>query len=93
LSVIFGREELTIRIRPNQSDGVHMNFNPEPAQPIALQIPEAVRLSALSRSTLYIAIKDGRLPIRKSGARTLILAADLRKFIESLPISNVPKAA
>lgn len=54
-------------------------------EPIALQIPDAVKISGLGRSSIYKAIQDGRLPIRKAGKRTLILADDLRRFICDLP--------
>lgn len=58
--------------------GMHMD-------PIALQIPDAVKISGLGRSTLYRAIQRGELPTRKAGKRTLILADDLRKYIGALP--------
>ena len=63
-------------------------------EPIALQIPDAVKASGLGRSTLYRAIQDGKLPTRKAGKRTLILAEDLRSFVGALPPSlNTLKAA
>ena len=52
----------------------------------AMSIATAVRWSGLSRATLYRHIASGRLPVRKCGARTLVLASDLAAFIESLPI-------
>lgn len=56
-------------------------------EPIALQIPDAVKVSGLGRSSIYKAIQEGKLPTRKAGKRTLILADDLRKFIDALPPS------
>jgi len=62
-------------------------------EPIALQIPDAVKISGLGRSSIYKAIQEGRLPIRKAGKRTLILSEDLRAFIGDLPTSpNTQKA-
>jgi helix-turn-helix protein len=55
---------------------------------IAHTIPEAVRASGLSRSTIYLAISSGALCARKSGSRTLILDADLRQFLRSLPLTK-----
>lgn len=52
--------------------------------PIAVTIPEAVRLSGCSRSALYEAMKRG-LPARKAGRRTLIMVADLEAYLAGLP--------
>jgi len=52
--------------------------------PLALTIPEAVKVSGLPRSSLYEAMKRG-LPARKSGRRTLIMVADLQAYLSSLP--------
>jgi len=43
-------------------------------------------LSGLGRDTLYKAIHAGRLPARKLGRRTIIIANDLQQFLESLPV-------
>lgn len=52
--------------------------------PIAVTIPEAVRLSGCSRSALYVAMKQG-LPARKAGRRTIIMLADLEAYLANLP--------
>jgi hypothetical protein len=52
---------------------------------IAHTIADAVLVASLSRSMLYLAIGRGALRARKCGARTLILDADLRRFLRSLP--------
>ena len=52
--------------------------------PIAVTIPDAVKLSGCSRTALYEAMKKG-LPARKAGRRTLIMMADLEAFLASLP--------
>lgn len=54
-------------------------------------ITETARLLGIGRSTLYVLIKDGRLPARKLGKRTLILHEDLERFIASLPTSSNPR--
>lgn len=53
--------------------------------PIALTIPEAVKASGVGRSSLYEAIASGQLPARKLGRRTLIMANDLRNWLDALP--------
>lgn len=52
--------------------------------PIAITIPEAVKVSGLSRSRLYEALRS-ELPARKAGRRTLIMVADLEAYLASLP--------
>ena len=52
--------------------------------PIALTVPDAVKVSGLSRSALYEAFKNG-LPARKAGRRTIIMHADLSAYLASLP--------
>ena len=52
--------------------------------PIAVTIPEAVRLSGISRTGIYAALQSG-LKARKSGRRTLIEYADLQAYLASLP--------
>jgi excisionase family DNA binding protein len=52
---------------------------------IILTINEACNQSRTGRTALYAAIKSGQLPARKRGRRTMILAADLRAWVESFP--------
>lgn len=56
--------------------------------PFALSIPEAVKVSGLSRTAIYQAFRDG-LPARKAGKRTLILAKDLEAYLANLPSYQV----
>ena len=53
--------------------------------PLALTMPDAVRLSGCSRSALYLALKRGDLMARKAGRRTLISFADLEAYLANLP--------
>jgi hypothetical protein len=64
-------------------------------QPLTVTIPEAVRLSGLSRSELYRQMSVGHIHARKSGSRTLILWASLKAHVEALPEAafRAPKAA
>jgi excisionase family DNA binding protein len=62
--------------------------------PAAVRVPEAVAYSGLSRSGIYRAHKEGRLPFRKAGRVTLILTADLDAYLGALPsgVSMAPLA-
>lgn len=53
--------------------------------PIAVTIPDAVKVTGISRSALYEAMKRGDLPARKAGRRTLIRFTDLESYLASLP--------
>ena len=53
-----------------------------------LSIAQTARFLGIGRSTLYNLIKDGRLPVRKLGKRTLILRDDLDQFVAALPVKG-----
>lgn len=63
--------------------------------PLTVTIPEAVRLSGLSRSEIYRCLSAGNIQARKSGSRTLIVWASLKAHIEALPAAEfrAPRAA
>ena len=52
-------------------------------EPISVRIPDAVRLTGLSRSRIYELMGSGELEFVKVGRSTLILVASLRGFVES----------
>jgi excisionase family DNA binding protein len=51
----------------------------------AFSISEVCAATALGRTTIYGAIADGSLKVRKRGRRTLVLPNELRDFLSSLP--------
>jgi excisionase family DNA binding protein len=53
--------------------------------PIAVTIPEAVKLSGMSRTSLYEALKRQEISAKKAGRRTLISFADLEAYLANLP--------
>jgi excisionase family DNA binding protein len=53
--------------------------------PLAYSIGEVCRVLGIGKSSLYKSIKSGELPAKKRGHRTLILADDLRAFLQRLP--------
>jgi len=54
-------------------------------RPIAVTIPEAIKASGLSRTSLYGALKRKELSALKAGRRTLIPFAELQAYLASLP--------
>jgi excisionase family DNA binding protein len=63
------------------------------SDPLAFTIPQAITTAGVRKTTLYAAIKEGRLRARKSGRRTLILRDDLRAWLESLPALDLKREA
>ena len=55
------------------------------AAPLAFSVAEACSVAHIGRTSLYDAIRFGKLRAVKHAKRTLILADDLRRFLESLP--------
>jgi excisionase family DNA binding protein len=51
----------------------------------AYSIAEVMAQSGLGRDSIYKAINTKQLPARKVGRRTIVLATDLQRFLESLP--------
>ena len=58
---------------------------------LAVSIPKAGEILGLGRSTIYRLIKEGQIRPKKVGRRTLILVADLKKFLEFCPDMSGPE--
>jgi|ERR1700683_1046745 excisionase family DNA binding protein len=52
---------------------------------LAYSIAEAAEAADTGKTALYEALGSGELPAHKRGRRTLILAADLRDWLQRLP--------
>ncbi len=60
----------------------------------AVSVPEAARRAGVGRSSIYLAVGRGELPLRKAGRRSLIRLDDLKAWIDRLPTSSsVPPIA
>ncbi len=57
------------------------------AAPIGCSIAAAVNMTGISRSKLYLEMAAGRIVARKVGSRTVIDAASLRDYFDSLPLA------
>lgn len=55
---------------------------------LAHSVEEAARRTSIGRTAIYSEIKEGRLKARKAGKRTLITDADLRAWLDSLPLMH-----
>jgi hypothetical protein len=53
---------------------------------LAYAISELAKAGPLRRSSLYQAIKEGRLVAQKAGRRTIITHENYQKFLKSLPV-------
>jgi excisionase family DNA binding protein len=51
----------------------------------AFTVAQVMARLNIGRDSVYRAINEGKLPAKKLGKRTLIVAADLEKFLKSLP--------
>ena len=53
--------------------------------PLAYSIAEACAAARAGRTSIYEAIRAGALRAVKRGRRTIVLAHDLHRYLESLP--------
>lgn len=59
---------------------------------IAFSPAEAAAAVGLGRSKFYELIREGRITTKKSGSRTLITVAELKRFVDDLPQTELPQS-
>lgn len=60
---------------------------------LAFTIAQAVEAGLGSRTDIYRAVQRGELTLTKRGRRSIILAAEAQRYLESLPSGSKSKAA
>ncbi len=51
-------------------------------------VNQCCRLAAIGRTKFYELIANGEIPIRKVGKKTLVAAADLKRWADQLPAAE-----
>jgi hypothetical protein len=59
-----------------------------PMEKLGFTIPEASEVSSLGQTSIYKAIREGKLRCRKYGTRTIITRGDLTAFLDNLPVET-----
>jgi excisionase family DNA binding protein len=59
---------------------------------LAYSIAQACEIANIGRTSIYDAIKSSKLIARKNGRRTVILAEDLHRWLQDLPV-RTPEAS
>ena len=52
---------------------------------LAYSVSDVLRLVGIGRTKFYALVGSGEIKVRKIGNRTIVLARDLDKWLESLP--------
>lgn len=61
-------------------------------EPLLFSIADCCRLTGLGRTKFYELVASGAIPLRKVGKKSLIAAADLKRWAEELPASKEKRA-
>jgi excisionase family DNA binding protein len=52
-------------------------------QPQLHDVDSACRLLSISRSTFYVLVREGRIPVYKLGAKTLVTSIAIQHFVQA----------
>jgi hypothetical protein len=75
------------------SDRFFVSPEADGVEPIACTIPKTAQITGESRSRVYQLIGDGTYEAIKSGRRTLITYASIKRRFAALPRANIKAAA
>jgi hypothetical protein len=76
---------------PHLIDAGVLNAILAPAIPVAVRMPEAVRISGLSRASIYRHGAAGKIRFFKDGRSSLIDVESLLATVRSLPLARLGK--
>jgi hypothetical protein len=62
------------------------------SDPLAYSLPDFLKLAGIGRTKFYRELRAGRLKAKKNGARTVVLAADAKAYLENLPALTLDAA-
>lgn len=51
-----------------------------------MTIKDACAAAGIGRTSIFQAIREGKLQVRKAGRRNIVLTEDLRAFLHRLPV-------
>jgi hypothetical protein len=66
---------------------------PEAGKALAYTIPNAAKVSGISRSGLYKLFRARTLTPRSAGGRTLVMADELQEYVRSLPPAPIRRTS
>lgn len=55
---------------------------------ISVRVPDAVRITGLSRSRIYELMRDGEIRYAKDGRSTLIMVDSLKAYVDALVVGR-----
>ena len=56
-----------------------------PKESLTVTVREACELLGFGKTCFYRAIREGRLPAKKWGKRTIVMRTDIEHFLDNLP--------
>ena len=82
---------LALLFSMDATDHGHLTRDASPTanrEPLALSVEQAAKAAGLSRASLYLEMRAGRLKYIKIRARRVILLDDVREWLVSLRVSG-----
>jgi hypothetical protein len=78
---------------PEQAKSIASSEPPGVELPAAMGMSEFCRWACIGKTKAYAEVKDGRLPVRKIGNKTIVLRSDAERWLHALPrLASVAEA-